>query len=177
MFVIIISEDYDESGITCLLLLSVILEGEALVTPDMGTGIVQSLPHYSNAKSNSISPEEAGTGSPNASPALAKEHVQAAVDSVAISIQSRQSISDISKKEATIEETKKGNTQIADIAKNSDISGRTISRVQFVYDQKGELSIRYLDSSDWLIYQVPSELMMRLKEAAAKSGSSVNMKA
>jgi hypothetical protein len=50
-------------------------------------------------------------------------------------------------------------------------------KVQFAYDMKGELSVKYMDASNNLIYQSPSELMIRMKaEAASKLDSAVDMK-
>ena len=60
---------------------------------------------------------------------------------------------------------------------NKEKSAGAMTQVQFAYDMKGDLSIRYVDSADRLIYQVPSELMMRIKEAASKLDSSVNTNA
>ena len=52
-----------------------------------------------------------------------------------------------------------------------------VSKVQFVYDLKGDVKVQYLDTADRVIYQVPSELMLHLKEAALKADSAVDTKA
>ncbi|MBV5338993.1 MAG: hypothetical protein J0665_05455, partial [Deltaproteobacteria bacterium] len=64
-----------------------------------------------------------------------------------------------------------------DQGSNGENSGGTVAKVQFVYNPEGNLSIRYMDTASRLIYQVPSELMLRLQEAVLKSDSSVDTNA
>ena len=97
---------------------------------------------------------------------------------VSISTESRLALSDVKKEEVSFEvaEREKANKDEAHAVSDESAKGAS-SKVQFVYDQKGELSLRYLDASEGLIYQTPSELMLSLKEAALKADSSVDTKA
>jgi F0F1-type ATP synthase membrane subunit b/b' len=102
----------------------------------------------------------------------------AAVDRVSISFQSRQAIKDAKKEETAIEESEREKAiKEAASRTNSGKSDGAAAKVQFVYDLNGELSIRYLDTADRLVYQSPSELMLQMKEAASKSDSSVDTEA
>lgn len=77
--------------------------------------------------------------------------------------------------DAKKEEKKSENTAIeSDSASEKGKAARSMANVEFVYDLKGELSVRYLDTADRLIYQVPSELMVRMREATAKADSALN---
>ncbi|MEI6306705.1 MAG: hypothetical protein WCP33_07775 [Deltaproteobacteria bacterium] len=138
------------------------------MTPATASGISQQLPSVSAAKSNS-SPQEKGADSQRAGEVFAKDSKPIPVDTVSISYQLRQTANDVKKEEAKKEE--------ANSVKNIDNSGKAAAKVQFVYDLKGDLSIRYMDNNNRLIYQVPSELMIRLSEAASRSDSSVDTKA
>ena len=151
------------------MIVTIILVREVVMTPAMISDIAQTPPQFLNAKPNPSPQEWRGTGSSNADAALAKDSKPVPADTVSISLQSRQTITDVRKEDAKKEAT----TKVAD----SEPSVRAMGKVQFAYDLKGDLSVRYMDASNRLIYQVPSELMMRLKEAAAKSDSSVNTKA
>jgi hypothetical protein len=88
-------------------------------------------------------------------------------------------MADVNKKEAQLEEAKKEKVikEEANRVNVSEKSGRAPAKVQFVYDLKGELSVRYMDTASRLIYQVPSELMLQLRDAASKSDSPVDTKA
>ena len=89
------------------------------------------------------------------------------VDTVSISSQSQQKAINLEKKDVQ----KEINHNI------SDKPGGAVAKVQFVYNPKGELSLRYMDTASRLIYQTPSELMQILKEALTKSGTSVDTNA
>lgn len=136
------------------------------MTPDMVTGITQSLPQAPNTKFGPSSQEDKGTPPPNAVAASTKDATSIPDDKVTLSKQLQQP-----KPEAKKEEAKKEQANT-----NNEKSNRAIAKAQFVYDLKGDLSIRYMDTADRVIYQVPSELMIFLREAAAKSEASVDMK-
>jgi hypothetical protein len=131
--------------------------------------IVQTLPLLSNAVSNSSPQGENGTTSPSASAVVTRDSRPIPVDTISISYQSRLTVADVKKEDAKKEEANKVN--------NSGNPVRTMAKMQFVYDLNGDLSVRYMDTANRLIYQVPSELMIRLKEAASKADSSVDTKA
>ncbi|MDD2271204.1 MAG: hypothetical protein PHP95_16040 [Desulfuromonadaceae bacterium] len=90
------------------------------------------------------------------------------VDTVSISTQSQKKATEAKNEEAKKEPTKNS---------NSDTAGAAVAKVQFVYSPKGELSIRYMDTDSRIVYQTPSELMLRLKEALTKSETSVDTSA
>lgn len=146
------------------------------MAPAEVSGVAQTLLLISNAKSHS-SPQEKGISSPGAD--SSKDGTSPPVDTVSISFNSRQAMTDVKKEEALIEEAKKQKVQNekANSVNDSEKSDRAAAKVQFVYDLKGELSVRYMDTANRLIYQVPSELLLQLKEAASKSDSSVDTKA
>jgi len=146
------------------------------VTPAKVSVIAQTLPLLSSAKSNSSPQEEktVSSPSPNAGAVLPKESKPASVDTISISRQSRQAMTDVNKKEVPIEQPKREEPKKENGSVKSD---RTTDQVQFVYDLNGDLNIRYMDSANRLIYQVPSELMIHLAEALSKSGPSVNTNA
>lgn len=100
-----------------------------------------------------------------------KESVQVPVDTVSLSSQSRHASSGGQDLQSTSEKEKKAETKSVTNDRAPDYG---FTAVQFVYDPKGELSIRYMDSASRVIYQTPSELMLRLKEAIAKFDSSVD---
>ena len=140
------------------------------MTPAAVTNIAQAIPVLSKGKSDIPAPQEEkrvtpqNIGSPNA-----KDNTPIPVDTISISQQSRQTVTDVKK-----EEMKKAEPNTVTISATSD---KTTAKVQFVYDVNGELSTRYLDSANRLVYQVPSELMLRIKESAAKADSAVDTKA
>jgi len=137
------------------------------VTPDMVSGITQSLPQASNSKLGPSFQEDKGPLPPNTVAVSTKDATSIPDDKVTLSKQLQQT-----KSEAKKEEAKKELTNTV----TNEKSNRSIAKAQFVYDLKGDLSIRYMDTADRVIYQVPSELMIFLREAAAKSEASVDMK-
>lgn len=149
------------------------------MTPTMVPGIDQKLPLLSN-RTPDVSPSAArAMVAPNAGTVLNKEATHIQVDTISISDQSRQA-GVVVKNEGTLSleaQREKAKKEEASKANTLGKSDGVMSKVQFVYDQKGTLSVRYMDSANRLIYQVPSELMLRLKEAASQSDSSVNTKA
>jgi len=149
------------------------------VTPAMVPGIDQKHPLLST-RTPDVSPSAArAMAAPNAGTVLNKEATHIQVDTISISDQSRQA-GVVVKNEGTLSleaQREKAKKEEASKANTLGKSDGVMSKVQFVYDQKGTLSVRYMDSANRLIYQVPSELMLRLKEAASQSDSSVNTKA
>jgi hypothetical protein len=98
-----------------------------------------------------------------------KEVTPAAVDTISLSALSQKAITADKKKTLLKEETNKPN--------HSSTSGNASPKVQFVYDQKGTLIVKYMDTANRLVYQVPSELNLMQAESASKSDTSVDMKA
>lgn len=126
----------------------------------------QPLSQLATVAQDSFTSNEKGAA-PTASNSLSSQYtVPVPFDTVSISSQSQQKVTDAKK-----EETKKETNN-----KASDKLGATAAKVQFVYDPKGELSIRYMDTASRIVYQTPSELMLSLREALTKSETSVDTK-
>lgn len=149
------------------------------MTPAIVAAIDQTLPLLSNAASNALPQEGKGGAPPVAGAEMPKDGAKIPVDTVSISAQSRLVQKDVKKNESTSEEAKKKapEKERSVLADKGEKSDRSIAKVQFVYNLKGELSVRYLDTANNLVYQVPSELMLQMREAAAKSEASVDTKA
>jgi hypothetical protein len=148
------------------------------VTQTTVSGLNPTLPLFSDAKSNLLPQGDRGTDPQSAVAHTTSDYTPGFPDTVSISSQSRQAVAGIKREDLTseavkIERAKKGeaNTPVM-----SDKPELALSKIQFVYDQRGELSVRYMDASDRLIYQIPSELMLSLKEAALKAESAVDTK-
>lgn len=139
------------------------------MTPDMALSSAQTVSLLSSTKSNPAPQEEPRTPSIAQGGQPAKESKQTAVDTVSLSPLLQQAFSEVQKKEATKPDLT--------IATKNETSGVAASKVDFVYDVNGELVTKYLDTANRLVYQTPSELMLRMRESAAKSEVSVNMKA
>lgn len=149
------------------------------MTPTTISGLAQTLPLLSNAKPDTSPQEEKGSASLSAAAAATKESPRTTVDTVSISYQSRLAATDVKKEESLLEKATKQEAQkdVTDKVSNSGKADGAIAKVQFVYNMKGDLSMRYMDTANRLIYQVPSELMLRLKEALTKSAATVDTKA
>lgn len=143
------------------------------MTPANVSGVDQMLPILSAFKSNLSVKDEKVPANPGSGTVSTRDSQQTPVDTVRISDQSRQAMSDVKKEEALIE---RANKEKSKNLLNSEVSDKAAAKVEFVYDLKGDLSIRYMDSSDRLVYQVPSELMLRMAEAGSKPDSSVDTK-
>lgn len=100
-----------------------------------------------------------GDRPPDTGPLLTKDNKPLPGDKISLSNQSRQAVRDAQREEANN-------------ANNSDKLDRAISKVQFVYNTNGNLSIRYMDTANRVIYQTPSELLLRLDEGAASVDTS-----
>jgi len=149
------------------------------VTPTAVASLTQTLPLFSDAKSSPPSQVGVAAASQSVLENQASNSSPMSADTVSISSQSRQAVAGVKKEELPLEVVKKekAKKEEATIRAKSESTEQALSKVQFVYDQKGELSVRYMDASDRLIYQIPSEIMLYLKEAALKTGLSVDMKA
>lgn len=134
------------------------------MTPTNVSAVVQPPSPVSTVQSSLYSQDEKGSASMSGGEVLSKDSKTYPVDKVSISDELRQTIADIKKEEAKV-------------VKESGKLETAAAKVEFVYDLKGDLSIRYLDNASRLIYQVPSELMLSLMESLRNSDSSVNTKA
>ncbi len=139
------------------------------MSPAVVSDIAQTVPQFSNSMSNPSTQEEKGAGSPGVSVALAKDGKPTPNDTISISGLSRQTVVDGKKEEVKREKIPATN--------NSGKSGTVTATIQFVYDLKGELIVRHMDSANRLIYQTPSRLALLIRELASKSYSSVDTKA
>lgn len=142
------------------------LKGNCVMASANVSGISQTLPYFSAGKSNPSPQDEKQTAVQNS--AAEGAALPVAADTVSISIQTRQTIINANKEEAKKEDVKKP-TVINQV--NVEKSDKPAAKVEFVYDTKGDLLVRYMDSSNRLIYQAPSELMQSLREAALKNES------
>ena len=118
---------------------------------------------------NSVVSKSAGASAANDAPAVF-------FDTVSISSQSRQAVVGEIQKELTSEVVKKENARKEEVNArlNGNVFEQAPSKVQFVYNQKGELIVKYMDASNRLVYQIPSELMLFQRESASKMASSVD---
>lgn len=137
------------------------------------SGIAQTLPLLSPGKTNASVQEEKAVNSSApavaAAMTVAKDSTPATADTISISPLLRQALDEVKKEDVTKIDTTKAN--------NIDTSSEATAKVQFAYDVKGNLSVRYMDAANKLVYQTPSELMLRMKEDAAKADKSVDTKA
>ena len=155
------------------------------MAPTVVSSIAQSsAQQLSTIKSGSVSApakkEESKSTPLSVTAGVAKDDKSGTVDSVRISFQALQSSSDAKKDEAKVDgkkdEAKKvdAKKETAGNANNNVNAEAATAKVQFVYNQKGDLITRYLNSSGELIYQVPSKLMLLTQEAELKSKSTSN---
>lgn len=128
-------------------------------------------PALVSAVRSSSPPQEVAA---NAGGASTTENAHVTGDTVSISSQSRHALTAVKEVESQIEKAKKEETKRIT---NGGAGDKDIAKIQFVYNPKGDLSIKYMDTASRLIYQIPSELMLRLKESAQKADSSVDTKA
>jgi uncharacterized FlaG/YvyC family protein len=139
------------------------------MTPDMTLSSTQTISLLSNGKAQQPRQEAAPAPTVTTSEVVAKEAKQNTEDTVSLSPQLQQALAEADKKEAKKLETEPVNIK--------ETSNRSAAKVEFVYDLKGELITRYLDSSNRLVYQAPSELMLLMKESDSKTKAAVNTKA
>ena len=139
------------------------------MTPANVSGITQAFPLRSAEIPSSPPQGEKSVSSPNAGTGLPKDAKNILADTVSIAQQSLQTLADVKKENTKIEGTN-GESK----SKGTDTG---TAKVQFLYDLKGDLISRYLDSANRLVYQVPSELKLREAETAPKSELSVDTNA
>lgn len=113
--------------------------------------------------------EEGKGSSSNHTPAAGQEAQSPPADTVSLSPLVQQAFEEARQKDEKQQEN--------DLLNSKKPSNRSAAKVEFVYDVKGELITKYLDSSDRLVYQLPSELMLHMKEGETKSKTAVNTKA
>jgi hypothetical protein len=131
--------------------------------------IDQTLPLFSNTQSNPSSQEFKGNGSASSGAVPPKENTPLPVDTVSISTQSLQTITDARKEAAKKKEA-------LTVINGGKTDQAAAAKVEVVYDQKGALITKYMDTADRLIYQTPSELTLLLRETVTKPDSSVDTK-
>lgn len=148
------------------------------MTPTTSSVLAQVLPQLSNAGTKPLTQVEKGVPAQRVDTGVPDNATVIPGVTVSISSESRLALTDVKKEEVPFEaaESEKAKKDEKRVVNGESAEGAS-SKVQFVYDQKGELSLRYMDASDRLIYQTPSELMMSLKEAALKADSSVDTNA
>lgn len=143
--------------------------------PGEVSGIVQSLSTSAAARSDSSA---LSTVSITVSDSVSTDaSAPFSADTVSISNKSR--LTTLLKQSETNSEYYPRSVSVADESRKiSGISktARSIGAVQIEYNMNGIVLVRFMDTANRLIYQVPSELMMRMAEAALKSNSSVNTK-
>lgn len=146
------------------------------MAPAMISGLTQPNPLFSGSEPGSPSQEKKVATSPVA--AQSGEGKPVAVDTVSISDQSRQAVMNLQNEATRVEgiqkekAKKKEETAVA----STDLAKSAVSKVEFTYDVNGELVVKYMDTADRLVYQVPSELMLNFKKTAQKSASSLDTK-
>jgi hypothetical protein len=144
------------------------------VSPANVSGISQTAPRLNQAPFQGSSPQEAKVnGSSTLGAPVAKEGKQKVVDTVSLTEQSQRVIGDVKKEETKKDDVKKEEAKRAASREKADAAP---AKVQFVYDLKGELVIKYKDNADRVIYQVPSELKVRQSESLLKSNISFDTK-
>lgn len=151
------------------------------MTPTMISGTSQTLTQFPNSTLDSPPQDVKGIASRVVSISVPKDEKQPTVDTVSISDPLRQVVMDVNKdsslvKKATKVKDQSNETQAAVLAGNEQ-SGVAVAKVEFMYDVKGELIVKYMDTADRIVYQMPSELMQHMKETAGKYDSSVDTKA
>jgi len=108
---------------------------------------------------------------PNVSPldvaaSVAKGGKPVSADTVNISSEAIKVATDIKKDEPKKTDPKKD--AVVGLNKNEQTEKATAG-IQFVYNQDGDLITKYLDLSGNIVYQVPSKLMLLMKELSPNS--------
>lgn len=133
--------------------------------------ISQTSSFLSDVKSGLPLQADGGAGSGSVAAGASVGNLVNSFDTVSISSRSRRAVVGEMEKGVTPEAAQKEKVkkEEANIRLKSESSGQAPAKVEFVYNQRGELIVKYMDASDRLVYQVPSELMLLQKETAAKS--------
>jgi len=66
----------------------------------------------------------------------------------------------------------KASSQTAKIPQGNSLSERTMKHVVHVYDQDGKVRIKFMDSNNDVIYQMPSEMALKIKDQMSRPDSS-----
>ena len=138
------------------------------MSPDETLSFNQTIPLLSNLAPSLYHQGATETSAPIIATVPVKDMTTSPVDTVSISPLLQQTLAEI-KQEAVKKEQ-------ANDAKNNN-EPDSAAKVQFFYNQRGDVGIKYLDSARRLVYQTPSVLMMQLKESLSKPDSSVDTKA
>ena len=66
----------------------------------------------------------------------------------------------------------KASSRTAKIPQGNSQSARTMKHVVQVYDQDGKVRIKFMDSNNDVIYQMPSEMALKIKDQMSKPDTS-----
>ena len=66
----------------------------------------------------------------------------------------------------------KASSQTSKIPKGNSLSERTMKHVVQVYNQDGKVRIKFMDSNNDVIYQLPSEMALKIKDQMSKQDTS-----
>jgi hypothetical protein len=92
------------------------------------------------------------------------------VDTVVISNQVQKASQEPRAEEAAKKETDKQ-------VRKPESGGRTMGHVLFEYNVRGDLRIRFMDSKNMLIYQIPPVMVAKTMDLMKRFSNTVNMKA
>ena len=92
------------------------------------------------------------------------------VDTVVISDQVQKANQEPRKEEPVKKETDQQ-------ARKKESEGRTMGHVLFVYNLRGDLRVRFMDSKNKLIYQIPPVMVAKTMDLMSQFTDTVNMKA
>jgi len=95
----------------------------------------------------------------------AEKTAQASVDSVAISATAQDAKREPAKGEAEKQAPRRGPVM------------EKMGHILFVYDVRGDVRVRFMDSSNSLIYQIPPLMLSRTMDLMQQTGHTVNTKA
>ena len=66
----------------------------------------------------------------------------------------------------------KASSQASKIPQGNSLSERTMKHVVQVYNQDGKVRIKFMDSNNDVIYQMPSEMALKIKDQMSKPDTS-----
>ncbi len=138
------------------------------MTPDVALSPTQTISLLSNGTPHPTRQEAVPAMPVPQSEAVVKDNKPNTGDTVSLSPQVQQALAEAEQRDAKKQER-------GPVSKE-EVSNRSAAKVEFVYDLKGELITKYLDTANRLVYQTPSELMLLMKEADSKSKAAVNTK-
>jgi hypothetical protein len=146
------------------------------VTSTAVSDITQLSAYPSEAKLNFTVQVGSGAGLRSAGTEAGSGSAVGVIDTVSISSQSGPAVGGGMAKEVAPEVTNKerAKKEAASVRVKLQSSEQAPAKVEFVYNQRGELIVKYMDASDRLVYQIPSELMLFQREFASKLSLSVD---